>query len=235
MLWHRRSNPRHGEPRGGGAAPGEGRRRRGLPPGDGAGTRHRQPAAAGSSACARARPAAAGWLARRQPAGGAGAVGGSAAGRSRRAQAGAGADARRHRARGGAPWWRLLRCRTAGRAVAAPRLVRGCESACESSLGLLSARARVRACACARMCVFACVLHVQELRPRCWLRTPALATLRPSMKLIYAVGWRPRHRPGQPERACGWYWDHNMASRAPTQRARVPLSLFHRAAARCAH
>jgi len=96
-------------------------------------------------------------------------------------------------------------------------------------LRVCGARARVRACACARMCVFACVLHVQELRPRCWLRTPALATLRPSMKLIYAVGWRPRHRPGQPERACGWYWDHNMASRAPTQRARVPLSLFHRA------
>jgi len=39
----------------------------------------------------------------------------------------------------------------------------------------------------------------------------------------------PRHRPGQPERACGWYWGHNMASRAPTQRDRVPLSLFHRA------
>ena len=96
-------------------------------------------------------------------------------------------------------------------------------------LRVCGARARVRACACARMCVFACVSHVQELRPRCWLRTPALATLRPSMKLIYAVGWRPRHRPGQSERACGWYWDHNMASRAPTQRARVPLSLFHRA------
>ena len=43
--------------------------------------------------------------------------------------AGAGADARRHRARGGAPWWRLLRCRAAGRAVAAPRLVRGCAAA----------------------------------------------------------------------------------------------------------
>ena len=128
-TWHHRSNPRYGEPGGGGAAPGEGRRRRGRPPGDVAGTRHRQPAAAGSSACARARPAAAGWLARRQPAGGAGAVGGSAAGRARRAQAGAGADARRHRARGGAPWWRLLRCRAAGRAVAAPRLVRGCAAA----------------------------------------------------------------------------------------------------------
>ena len=59
----------------------------------------------------------------------AGAVGGSAAGRARRAQAGAGADARRHRARCGAPLWRLLRCRAAGLAVAAPRLVRGCAAA----------------------------------------------------------------------------------------------------------
>jgi len=44
-------------------------------------------------------------------------------------QVGAGADARRHRARGGAPWWRLFRHRAAGRAVAAPRLVRGCAAA----------------------------------------------------------------------------------------------------------
>ena len=47
----------------------------------------------------------------------------------RRSQAVAVAGARRHRARGGAPWWRLLRCRAAGRAVAAPRLVRGCAAA----------------------------------------------------------------------------------------------------------
>ena len=51
-------------------------------------------------------------------------------GRGGRQRGGPGAaGARRHRARGGAPWWRLLRCRAAGRAVAAPRLVRGCAAA----------------------------------------------------------------------------------------------------------
>ena len=131
------------KPGGGGAAPGEGRRRRGRPPGGGAGAGHQQPASAGRSVCARARPAAAGWLARQQPAGGAGAVGGSAAGRARRAQAGAGADARRHRARGGAPWWRLLRCRAAGRAVAAPRLVRGCAAAAGFAMARVLRRCHV--------------------------------------------------------------------------------------------
>ena len=47
----------------------------------------------------------------------------------RRSQAVAVAGARHHRARGGAPWWRLLRRRAAGRAVAAPRVVRGCAAA----------------------------------------------------------------------------------------------------------
>ena len=39
------------------------------------------------------------------------------------------AGARRHRARGGVLWWRLLRRRAAGRAVAALRVVRGCAAA----------------------------------------------------------------------------------------------------------
>jgi len=189
-----------------------------------------------------------------------------------------GARARRARARrvgrAGARAWlqrarrRCLRrarercpCRSAGKGKGMRR------TAC---LRVCGARARVRACACARMCVLVRVSHVQELRPRCWLRTRALATHRPSMNLTYSFGWRPgiargslsaraagtgvttwhpehphsglgrclcpfstargnevcalvahlrmaaRHRPGQPERACGWHWGHHMASRAPT-------------------
>ena len=110
-----------------------------------------------------------------------------------------GARARRVRARrvgraGARPWpqrarRRCLRrarercpCRSAGKGTGMQR------TAC---LRVCGARARVRACACARMCVFVRVSHVQELRPRCWLSTPALATHRPSMNLTYSFGWRP--------------------------------------------
>ena len=164
-TWHHRSNPRHGEPGGGGAAPGEGRQRRGRSPGGGAGTGHQQPVAAGSSACARARPAAAG-------AGGGNPLVGSGRG-GRQARRGGRGGRRRSRARtrgvtvhaavprGGA-------CSAAGRPAElspAPRLVRGCAVAVGFAIARVASVATWPAREVKKRSVSRCLYDTQNRNP----------------------------------------------------------------------
>ena len=87
------------------------------------------------------------------------------------------------------------------------------------------ARVRLRSYVCPRACVTRAGTATSVLAAHAGIGDVSTVD-EPHILLRMAA----RHRPGQPERACGWHWGHHMASRAPTQRARaLPLPLFHRA------